>query len=124
MKALKAIAVFSLSSSDVKNTVHELGTFCIEAFRPVVASALTASDEVIRVEDAADGAATQGQYLSVFKVTSYTSRNESCVVSELIIDVQSLVGKIVVAVKAATSIDVVLAGNCFPKLSENLKVEI
>lgn len=110
LKALQTIAVLCLPPGDVENAVHELSAFSVVAFRPIVTSSMTSGDKIIRIEQAADGAEPQRVDLSWFEIAQHASWNESTVLSALVVNIEPLIRKDVVAVKVSASVDVVFVG--------------
>merc|ERR1712004_589658 len=53
LEALKAIAALALLPHHIERTVHQLGSLCVVALGPVVASPALPKDKVVRTEDLA-----------------------------------------------------------------------
>jgi hypothetical protein len=68
LEALQTVAVFRLLPHDVHDGVDEFSALGVVALGPVVAGAALSEDKVVRTEELADGAGTDGLHRSWFQI--------------------------------------------------------
>jgi hypothetical protein len=76
LETLEAVATFCLTTNDIQNLVDKLGTFGVMALGPVVTSARLSEYEVIRTEELAKRAGTDGIHGTRFEIDKNGARNK------------------------------------------------
>jgi hypothetical protein len=116
LKSLKAIAIFSLLSHNLKNAVHHLSTFGVVALRKIITSSMASGDEVIGIEETSDGRCSKDVRLSWIEIDDHAARHKTAIWSALVVDVEALIREDVVAVEVTALINRVFIGNYLPEL--------
>jgi hypothetical protein len=68
LEALQAVAAFSLLADDIEDGVDQLSSLGVVTLGPVVTSAGLSEDEVVRSEELAEGAGSDGVHGAGLKI--------------------------------------------------------
>ena len=120
VKSPEAVAVHGLIADDVEDRVDELRALGVVPLGPVDAGAGLSEDEVVGVEDLAEGAGAHRVHGLGLEIHEVGTRDEMAAAGFVVVDVDALKLEVRIPHVAARGADPVLVADHLPRLGPNL----
>ena len=116
MRTLQTIRALSLLADNIENRVDELGALRVVTLGPVITSTALTEDEVVRAEEVAEGSRTDGVHGSRLEINEDGTRNVLVRADFIVVHVDALELKVVVALVQSIRLNAVLIRDDLPEL--------
>ena len=116
MLTLQSIRALSLLADNIENGVDELSALRVVTLRPVVTGTALTEDEVVGTEEVAEGARADGVHGTGLQINEDCTGHVLVRADLVVVDIDSLELKIVVALVQSIRLNAVLVRDDLPEL--------